>query len=241
MSVVDTRRIDALIKECESAAHAVFERARLDQTEALQSTARSQMEQACLEAELDFDLRHVRGHLVDVLAREAGFHDLVVTGCPVPAGSEGWTLPGGVNRELTELVRRGVDPLLVVRGTERETGRVLVVHDGSPASSRAVKSFFRRNLYADAETRLLAWGKTERQARETLCDLACYARTFRTDFETGLTCEPLQRMLVPYAAKWEADLVVTGVVRRSRLINPFFRSVVAQLLKHTETALYLSG
>lgn len=241
MSIVDTRRINELVKECESAAYAVFERARLDRAEALQSTAQARMAQACAAADLDFDVRCAEGDPVDLLTREASFHDLVITGCPVPSQAGDRTVQVRYSRELKELVLRGVQPLLVLRESKAGAGRVLMVDDGSPASARAIKSFLCQRLSSDAEIRLLAWGRTERQARERLRDLTGYVRTHHSEFETGLICGPLRTILASYAMKWEADLVVTGVVRRSLLRGMLCRDMVDDLLRRTEIGLYLSG
>lgn len=238
LMVVDTRNLIAAAVGCESAVYAAAEVERLDRQEELQSSALSQLATACLRAGIDFDVRRLRGNPLELVPREARFHDLAITIWPLrPAeGSDA----DGV-RTLTELARRGAQPLLVLRDAQGAPQRLLLVFDGSVASERAVKQFLSQQLFADAEMRLLAIGSSDQEARSHLRQLSDCLRNHRGPVELGHMHGALKQVLPAYVQKWEADLVVLGVPHRDRLFGSPWCRTVADVLRETPAALYASS
>ncbi len=242
LTVLDTRRLESALTNCEGAIYASGEIGRLNRHEQTQQSIRLRFCQACLSAGVDFDLRSRRATPFEVLLQESRFHDLVLTTCPAPGDSgESPSESGLTAGELVEVLLRGVQPLLIVRGACPIIKRVLFVCDGTNASIRTVRTFLQQGLFPSAEGRLLAIGRSEAQAQETLREMATYCRSLGTSLETGCLCGNTRKVLIPYAKKWRADLVVLGVPRRNRLLNRVFGDTALDILKKTQLALYAMG
>jgi nucleotide-binding universal stress UspA family protein len=239
LTLLDTRRFDAAF-ECESAGYAVMEQTRNALAERIQETVRARLSHACLEAGLNFDVRRSSGDPLQVLSQEARFHDLVVTS--VVAGESSskaatdWSL-----EDLTMLLDRGVQPLLVVQSNQTVVNRVLLVYDGSEAAGRAIRSFLNQGIFISAEHRLLAIGGSESAARDSLRNMADYCCSRRRELETGYAHGTLRRVLLPYAKKWQADLIVMGVEPGNRLLRWMFGSPAADVLKKLPCGLYATA
>lgn len=241
LTVVDTRRLMSLAATCEAAAYANGEFRRLHRVEQEQGTVRSHLSQACLSAGVNFDVRRMRGNPFDVLPPESQFHDLLVTAFP-PHGADADDEDAGLTaRELVDLLFEGVQPMLVVRDKNQQLRRVLLVTDGTPATAKAIRSFLQQNLLPDAEYRLLAVGKTEDQARESLREMAEYCRSRKVALETGILQGTLRRVLAPYAQKWQADVVVLGVARGNAVVRRLIGETAQDILSKTSLALYATA
>ena len=237
VTMLDTRRLTSLASTCESAAHAASEFHRLHQIEKEQGKIRSDLSQACVMADIDFDLRRVRGNPMEVLPVEAQFHDLVVTALPV---AEHEQEQGGLQpSDWIDLLHLGVQPLLVIRVENQPLQRVLLVYDGTPASGKAVRTFLQQNLLPDADLRLLAVGQNPTQAQHFLQEMLDYCRTRKQSLEAGSLTGSVRKLLIPYAYKWQADLVVMGASRRSKPLRRMLGETAQDVLQKTPFALYV--
>lgn len=242
LTLLDTRRLESVVSACEGAIYASDEFDRLNRREHRQRAVRFRFCQTCLSAGVDFELRSRRANPCEVLVQEARFHDLVLADCPAPGllrrqpFDEGLT-PG----ELVDLLLRGVQPMLIVRGARPVINRVLLVCNGTPASSRAIRTFFQQGLFAEADKRLLSIGNSESDATKTLAEMADYCSNNRTMLETGYLCGSTRKVLIPYAKKWRADLVVLGVTRGNRMLRRLFGKTAGDILKKSELSLYAVG
>lgn len=182
-----------------------------------QSAVRTRLSAACLDANLDFDIRTMRGNPLSVLPEQARYHDLVMTSRPVNLGSErnGNELS---SNDIRQLLDRGVQPLMVA-GSGEQVRRVLLAYDGSEPSGRSIRSFLAMGILADREYRLLAVGKTETAARTSLQEMGDYCQTLQRSMETGWACGSLHRLLPVYAEKWQPDLIVLGAPSGTRLLR----------------------
>jgi nucleotide-binding universal stress UspA family protein len=239
LTLLDTRRFDAAF-DCESAGYAVMEHTRHALTERIQETVRARLSQACLEAGLNFDVRRSSGDPLQVLSQEARFHDLVVTsvvaGDTASKAAADWSVD-----DLTTLLDRGVQPLLVVQSQQVSIDRVLLVYDGSEAAGRAIRSFLNQGIFTDAEHRLLAVGSNESAARDSLRSMADYCCSRRRELETGYAHGTLRGVLLPYAKKWQADLIVMGVEPGNRLLRWMFGNPTIDVLKKLSCGLYATA
>jgi nucleotide-binding universal stress UspA family protein len=240
LTLVDTRRLVMLSATCESAIYADNEFGRLKRIESQHNSVHSLLSQACVSAGLDFDIRRLRGNPLEVLPSEAQFHDLVVTSLARPAErpSESTCLAAG---DLVDLLLQGVQPLLVLRGCDRPVNRVLLVADGTGASARAIREFLRQNLFPQAALRLLAIGSTVERARTSLREMVDYCRNRLAAIESGWICGAPRSVVIPYAQKWGADLVVLGVARKSRIVRRLCGEPAQRLLEETDLALYATA
>jgi hypothetical protein len=196
-----------------------------------------------LSASVDFDVRKLTGDPLDILTREAQLHDLVV-GSFAP---EGKARTATASHRLSphdyiELLRRGVQPLLILRGAPTALGRVLLVYDGTSASGSAIRTYLSQLRIPEADHRLLAVGKDEPEARKNLREMADYCRTAcQMHMEMGLFCGRPRRALSSYLHKWEADLVVLGVPRGFQVLNRLLNNAVHDVLRRSSSSLFVTS
>ena len=240
LTLLDTRPLESVLVQSEAAIFASEELGSLNRCEHTQSAIRTRFCQACLTAGVDFDVRSVRADPREVFSREARFHDLLLAGCPAP-GADHDDDPAAAfrPRELVDVLIRSGRPMLIVRGLELR--RVLLVCDGSAASTRAIRSFRQQNLFPDAECRLLAVGGTQEQAREILREMVPDVRSREPSLEIGCIQGRTQRVVVQYAQKWRADLVVLGVDGGNRVLRRLVGEAAHKVLTKTPCALYAAG
>jgi nucleotide-binding universal stress UspA family protein len=238
LMILDTRRIIAAAAGCLSAVHAADEGERLQQQEQHQASVLSELTRECLRSGVDFDVRRLRGDPLELLPQEARFHDLIVASWPTAIEPD---RDLGAIRTFTELGLRGAQPLLVLRAADRDLQRLLLIYDGSAPSERAIKSFLSLNLYPEADVRLLALGRTDDEARRHLAEMAEYVRPLRSEVELGRTSGALRKVVANYIQKWGADLVVLGIPRRDGLLSRLWGDAVADALRDTSAAVYMSG
>jgi nucleotide-binding universal stress UspA family protein len=239
LTLVDTRAVPHP-QDCEVAVYVTTATTRQSLAERLHEGARAELSKACLAANLNFDVRRLAGDPLEVLPQEARFHDLVVT-----------SLGGGDHRlptqatmrlstgDLIALLKLGVQPLLVLPPKQEAIKRVLLVYDGSEVAGRTIRSYMNLRVFRGAECRLLAIGSDESTAQSSMMEMADYCRAFCPSLEMGFAVGRARRVLVPYAAQWEADLLVLGVSRSYRLLHRLMGGVSLDLLADVNCGLFV--
>lgn len=238
LTLLDTRRLDAVLQQCESAAYASSELQDLDYRRRRQDQVRSRFCNSCLSAGLDFDVRCVRANPSAALSHEACFHDLLISAVPAPGEVSKACSSNAPNSDVMGEWIRGGQPILIMRG--QPVNRVLLAFDGTVESSRAVQSFLRQGMFPDCESRILALGRTDEQARQSLREMCARIRGSRPQMETGCMKGTASRVLLGYAEKWRADLVVFGSRRRIGRSRWPFSHTADRILKQSASALYFS-
>lgn len=242
LTLQDTRHVHAAAT-CESALRSCREYQRLNEAEQWQSEVRERLTAACSAAELDFEVRRAQGDPFEVLPREAQFHDLTITSVAVPPSHATRTLRPEATltaSEVLHLLARGVQPMLVLRTPAAPVRRVLLVSEGTAASLSAVREFLRSELFPYAELRLFAIGATREQAQNLQRELADYTRQRRPHVESGWLRGDARTAVLPYAEKWQADLVVTGHRQQSALWR-WWPQPAEQILRRSGMALFVTG
>lgn len=239
VTLYDTRRAESASLG-ESAVYAVLEQNRRSAVELEHEVARVRLSRACLDAGLNFDVRRMTGDPLQVLARESRFHDVLVTSprCTASLGQGDDHLSRG---DLIDLLRRGVQPLLVVHPELQSIERVLMVYDGSEASGRAIRSFLGQKVFASADHRLLTVGKDEGGATQSLREMADYCLAQRPALETGFVCGKVRHVVPLYAQKWQADLVVMGAAQGHRLMHRLLGDTALNMLHRQVCAAYVAA
>jgi len=239
LTLLDTRRAEQ-VRDCEAAAYAVAAHTRQVFSERQHATLRAELSQACLAAGIDFDVRRGAGDPLELLSFEARFHDLMVTSVASAKGPVGerpdWSLS-----DLMALLDGGVQPLLFVHEDQATIRRVLLAYDGSAPAGRAIRSYLTANIFPQADHRLLAIGRNEAHARRALREMADYCVAHRRPWEAGYACGKLRRVLLQYAEKWQADLIVLGLGRSHRLVRRLLGDPTKDLLKSHACAWYVTA
>jgi nucleotide-binding universal stress UspA family protein len=68
-----------------------------------------------------------------------------------------------------------------------------------------------------------------------------YCRSREESLEVGVIQGQAQRVVVPYAEKWKADLILLGVNRRSRVLRRLFGETARHVLTKTSCSLFAVG
>jgi nucleotide-binding universal stress UspA family protein len=235
ITLIDTRQHEEAHTH-ESAAFATLANAALRLSEHRQQVVRHRLSEACLEADVNFDIRKYAGDPVKILTRESRFHDLVVA-----SGIVSSTFLGLTARDLIGLVHHGSNPVLLLQPHQPLLNRVLLVYDGTEAAGRAIRSYLRIGPLVGADHRLLAIGKDPETACEFLHEMGEYCKARCPKLEYGYVVGEVREIILPYINKWQADLVVVGHSVEGILFRRLFSNGVLQLLRKTSCASWVSA
>jgi hypothetical protein len=235
LAIVDTRAAEAAC-QCESAVYADLVCRQLGESARGGDRACRSLTQACLEAELDFDVRRVQGDPRRLLPREAQFHDLVVACLDDGRGDDEG--PPTTFNDLAQFAQLSGQPALIVRPGQQPAQRVLLLYDGSASSGRAIRSFLDLGILPEADCRLQVVGPSESVARDSYRDMADYCAARRPGLELGWTVGPVHRVAPRFAERWQADLAVLGLMRGPRYLRRFWGAPEALLRANSKCALY---
>jgi len=231
MTLVDTRALDEAL-DSESAMYVSMAHTHTAVSEHTHSGARAELSRACLHASLNFDVRGFCGNPLEILPTEARFHDLVVASAEIFERQFPATLYSTLSPDdISELVKRGVQPLMLLPSSVTEIRRVLLIYDGSEAAGRAIRSYFNLGVLRGADHRLLSFGRKESEAKASLSEMADYCLSHCRSLETGYAVGRPSRRLAAYAAKWQPDLVVLGIERKRGLVTRLMGRATIDLLK----------
>jgi hypothetical protein len=236
VTLTDRRRIEEL-NSCEAAVYAAVEHGRLARSEDRQGSVRASLSRACLAAGLNFGVRRLAGDPFALLPTEAQFHDLTIA-CWPDVDRESDDAPSLSPAELIDLAHLGMQPLLVVRRQRQAADRVLLVYDGTPASSRAIRGFVSQQIAPHAVHRLLAITESESEGVQGMRQMADYCRSYNLVLESGWLRGSPRKTLHPYVEKWQADLVVLGLPRALGMVRRLLGDVAQRLLSSLSCALY---
>ena len=235
LTIVDTSRLLRDLASEGSAVSAAYESERLSAGEAQREESRMNFSTGCLAASLDFDLCRRQGDVATILQAESRFHDLLITSTPAgrSPGIDEISTP-----DVAKIIRTSHCPTLVLRDSTCELGRVLLVHDGSKACSRAIASFRAQRLLPEATVRLLAVGDSQESAKALLAEQLDLILPDRANFEHGYLAGKASKLVPEYAKNWEADLVVYGVSEKSSIVESLLRQASLRVLDQTSASLY---
>lgn len=235
LTLIDTSDLQELVSTCESAAYAVYELQRLQSRAERRSTVRACFSSACLDAGLDFDLHVKQGRALDLLAAEAQLHDLQIVALSSGSGDATGEWTSGA---VTELILKGSAPVLALKEREHLPGRVLLVHDGTPASSNAIRSYLTQGLFPEAACRLLAVHPDPRDGLRILRENVDYVRRRATACEAGYVEGHPANVVPAFVQQWDADLVVLGAQRRTPMLGFLLGEMIEQVVRKSGASMY---
>jgi nucleotide-binding universal stress UspA family protein len=239
LTLVDTRRARAAY-EGETAVYALAEQSRCDRAARGQEAVRGALSQACLEAGLNFDVRRAAGDPLEILPKESQFHDLVITSRAICTADDD-AATDLTHEEMLGMLRRGMQPWLIVPAERTHFQRVLLVYDGSESAGSAIRSYLGLEILSGAAHRLLAVAGDAESARLRLREMADYCLHRRPEMETGYVCGDLRCVLPAIAERWDADLIVVGTDRGGTLWGRICGDTVRDLLSAGDFGLFLTA
>ncbi len=219
-----------------SAAQMLAESGKRAHQELRQSFSHDQLIEAGERFDVDITSCSMEGDTIACLVREAQFHDLLVSCCPAHGEAFAHDLTPWQHLELTARSRL---PHFISRGINHRPDRVLLVYDRSDASARAIRTFLTQNPLPEARCRLLGIGTAANQKSPAFQAMREYCQTQRDDLETGCLAGPVRRVLLPYAQKWEADVLVGGIPPNLGFWSRLTGAIPLDILQRTQYDLYL--
>lgn len=235
MTIIDTTRLMRDLAIEGSAAFAAFESEHLASCENIREEVRSNFSISCLAASLDFDLCRRQGDVTAIIEMESRFHDLLITSALTEKPK---TIDDIGAAHIAKIVRASHCPTLILRDQPTSLERVLLVHDGSKACSRAMSSFRRQRLLPEATVRLIAVGNTQECAKKLLSEQIDLLQVHPQAFEYGYLVGKAARLIPEYVQNWDADLVVYGINQKGSIIDNLFTQPGLEVLRRTTASLY---
>lgn len=184
---------------------------------------------------LSVEMQH--GNPLDHLSMAWRYHDLCLLGV------RGWFDHGVVaepDAALTQLVSRGVRPILAVTETYRPVERALVAYNGTLTAAKAMKRFAQMNLWPGVDLHLAVFDKAEEDAEQLVADATDYLKTYGFAVKGNCYRAPAKDGILTTAKSVEADLIVMGTAAYQSLRRQLFGDVTGYVVKNAECPIFLS-
>ena len=191
----------------------------------------------CEQAGIAYTTFNEEGDPLTSLTSLARYYDLMVV------GFQGLFEHGVIDEpddELAMLVQEGVRPLLAVSNEDRPVERVLISYSGSMESAKTMKHFTQMRLWPNAALRVVTFHGDQQIGAERLSQAAEYLQAHDLDPSTECINAPPHDNLLPYAADWEADLIVMGNSAKSLLLRKILGETALHVMRNSDRALFLA-
>lgn len=243
ITVVDTRRIEKQSAGGGIGSMHYGEKLKQQWTERTREMAQkliSDFRDASKKAEIQADYLIKEGRPAECIIDEMRFHDILVIG-NVPHFF--YVHPEEKTTTLTQVVKNGVGPVIIVPGSHVDIKNVLIAFDGSYASSRAMQRFCQTQPFGnDLSVHIL---NVYSEGQEDRCDvLLSKAKDFVSSwdfdvFTIGLKGTDHYNNIMQYAGNIDAGVIVAGAHSVSRVSQMAFGSTTASLVENGEKILFL--
>lgn len=210
---------------------------RLDDVKSIIESAEVCFAAECNKAGIGYQLQRETGDPLGALVSLTRYHDLIV--CGLQSLFEHGVIEDPPD-ELAMLVKEGVRPLLAVTDTDRPIQRVLIAYSGSMESAKTMRRFIHLRMWPAAELRIVTFNQQPKLGEALLADAAAYCRAHGFQPETECVSSPPLSNLLPYASKWEADLIVLGNSAKNILLRRILGETALHVMRNAELPLFLA-
>jgi nucleotide-binding universal stress UspA family protein len=236
VTVIDYRRLHAFEKSG-SARDAVREYREIEQTKTAQEASIRQFDETCAKVGLPWSVVRESGDPFAKMISLARYHDLMLFGL---RSLFDYGLATNASDALTQLVSRGVRPILAVSQAYRPIRRVLLGYSGSMESARAIKQFLHMQLWKDLTLKVVTFEHSSEVARTLLSDVAGYCQSYGYQPETEHVEGSPKQQLLQHATDWNADLIVLGNSAKHVWVKKFLGETAMNVIRHANIPLFLS-
>jgi nucleotide-binding universal stress UspA family protein len=190
----------------------------------------------CAAAGVPCSTRQLEGEPAALLVREAQRADLLFVGkkhVPAEFGVAG-------THVLAHVVRHAARPVVCVPAAANEHAAVLIAYDGSPEAARALQMFQAIGLASRRDLHLLAVSADAGQRYHAQCAVE-YLQAHGHDAQVHVesSSAPAGSVIVAYARRLAAGLIVMGSCGQPRLKEIIFGSVTQTVLRDSNVPLFL--
>jgi len=238
VTVIDRRRLGALMKTRDAAQDVVKESLRIQLSEQRMKDSIEELESACAAAGVACSIKRESGDPFALMISLARYADVMVFG--LRSLFEYDYAREKPSDTLAQIVSRGVRPIIAVSRQFRPIRRVLLAYSGSMESAKTIKLFLQLRLWPDMTLKLVTCEHPADQAHALLADAAdyCYAHGYTPEIE--FIPGSARKELLPHAEEWNADLIVLGNSSRSFLIRKVFGETALNVMQNSVLPLFLS-
>lgn len=197
------------------------------------------MAQRCREQGVACEGRHVTGTLIHSILECERDADLVVIG---RQGEHAAWQPDLLGSCVERLVRASTKPCLVVPEVFREFRHLLLAHDGSGESLKALQQGLNLAVALDASvTVVTACERAEEDAGSLVLQRAHdLARARNLDVHAQLVHENAETAILELAGERSADLIVMGAYGHTRIREWVLGSTTTHVLQKTRLPVWLA-
>lgn len=191
----------------------------------------------CEQAGITYRIRRETGDPLESLVSLTRYHDLVI------CGLQSLFEHGVVNEppdELAMLVKEGVRPILAVAEKDHPIKKVLIAYSGSMESAKTMRRFMHMRMWPDMQLRIVTFHEHTETGNALLADAADYCQAHGIEAETECISKPPLENLLPYAEKWQADLLVMGNSAKNMLLRKILGETALHVMKNSEIPLFLA-
>lgn len=196
-----------------------------------------EFESACRAAQVPYCIKREEGKPFDLMVSLSRYHDLMIFGL---RGLFDYGYAGEPKDILAQLVRGGVRPIIAVSEHFRTIRRVLVAYSGSMESAKTMRRFVQMRLWPDVTLRIVTFEHPSEKAYQLLADAVEYCRAHGYEPESECSLASAREQLLPYAAEWEADLIVLGNSARSYLSRAVLGETALNVIRNADRPLFLA-
>lgn len=196
-----------------------------------------EFEQACGERGVRHRVLQEEGEPFSLMIDEARYHDLMIFGL---RSLFEFDLVSDPHDALVRLVASGVRPILAVSEEPRPIESVLIAYSGSMESAKTMKWFVQSRLWPRAKLRIVTFEHPPERAESLVADAADFCRAHGFEPEEAYVAQSPKDHLLPYAAGWDADLIVVGNSAKNLLLRRLFGETALHAIRHADRPLFLA-
>ncbi|MFQ5732605.1 MAG: universal stress protein [Planctomycetaceae bacterium] len=238
VTVIDRRRLRALMITRDGAGDVVKESMRIQLSEQRTEDSIEELETACAAAGVACNIKRETGDPFALMMALARYADVMVFGLrSLFEYDYACEKPSDV---LAQIASRGVRPIIAVSQQFRPVRRVLLAYSGSMESAKTIKLFLQLRLWPEMTLKLVTCKHPADQAYSLLADAADYCHAHGYTPEIEYNPGSARKEILPLAEKWNADLIVMGNSARSFLIRKVFGETALNVMQNSVLPLFLS-
>ena len=238
ITVIDRRRLGALMKASGTARDAVHELKRLESIQKQQEQSIADFESACENAGISYSVARETGDPFEKMISQARYYDLMIFGLRSLFDYDvGGAAPSDV---LSRLVSQGVRPILAVSQEYRPIQRALLAYSGSMESAKAIRRFMQLQLWPELSIKVVTFEHAPQVASELLTDVANYCRAYGCDTEIEHVAGSAKELLLQHATDWNADIIVVGNSVKRYWLKKLLGETAMHVIQHASVPLFLS-
>lgn len=170
------------------------------------------------------------------IVEESKYNDLVIIGLKTFFRYGAMKEPGDT---LRKLLRHGIRPVLAVPDRYRPVKEILVAYDGSTPAAKAAYELVQSGLWRSRNVTVLTVSEDRHKGNELLGKLSGYFQGYGVKVKRVLRRGDPAEIILSYAVRSKADLLVIGTHGRENIRSFLFGSVTKKIVEEAHLPLFI--